>query len=80
MGKSVYVLYVGDAWLSRSSLSVMGVFSTLYGAIDSVLKNEHCSADEREEIKRELYTNRQTQCMDNNWLITECVMDEYGEV
>ena len=78
--KSIFVLYLGDAWLSRSSLSVMGVFSSLYGAIDAVKKNAVCSDDEFEEMKRNLYAHKQAQCNDNSWLISECVMDEYGEV
>lgn len=78
--KTVFVLYFGDAWLSRSSLSVMGVFSSLYGAIDAVMENIDCSFDEFEEAKRELYAHKQTQCLENNWLISECTMNVYGEV
>lgn len=78
--KTVFVLYFGDAWLSRSSLSVMGVFSSLYGAIDAVVENIDCSFDELENVKRELYAHNQTQCLENNWLISECTMDMYGEV
>lgn len=78
--KTVFVLYFGDAWLSRSSLSVMGVFSSLYSAIDAVMENMECSDDEFEEVKKNLYAHKQSQWHDNAWLISECAMDEYGEV
>lgn len=50
MFQSVFVLYLGDAWLSRSSLSIMGLFSSLESAIDAVIENAECSDDEIEEI------------------------------
>lgn len=80
MKKNVYILYMGDAWLSRSSLSVMGVFSSRYEAINAVIANAQCSAEELEEIKEELYKHSQTQSNDNNWIIAECVLGQFGEV
>lgn len=80
MIQSVFVLYLGDAWLSRSSLSIMGVFSSLESAIDAVIENAECSDDEIEEMMESLYTHKQAQWHDERWLISECPMDVYGEI
>ncbi len=36
--KEVFVLYCGDAWLSRSSLVCMGIFSCFDKAVDAALE------------------------------------------
>lgn len=58
----------------------MGVFSSTYEAINAVMTNAQCPTDELEEIKEELYKHSQTNGHDNNWMIAECVVGQFGEV
>lgn len=44
MQKVVFLLYEGDAWLMRDSLRLMGVYSSVENAIESVLKNHSIKA------------------------------------
>lgn len=80
MEKNVYILYMGDAWLSNASLVVMGVFSSEENAIESIDTDLGYSINELDDIKESLRKMGSTQGLDNNWMIVKCTLDEFGEV
>lgn len=80
MEKNVYILYMGDAWLSKTSLVVMGVFSSEENAIESIDADLGYSINELDDIKERLRRMGSTQGLDNNWMIVKCTLDEFGEV
>lgn len=80
MEKNVYILYMGDAWLSKTSLVVMGVFSSEENAIESIDVDLGYSINELDDIKERLRRMGSTQGLDNNWMIVKCTLDEFGEV
>lgn len=80
MEKNVYILYMGDAWLSKTSLVVMGVFSSEENAIESIDVDLGYSINELDDIKERLRRIGSTQGLDNNWMIVKCRLDEFGEV
>lgn len=80
MEKNVYILYMGDAWLSKTSLVVMGVFSSEENAIESIDSDLGYSVSELDDIKECLRRMGSTQGLDNNWMIVKCTLDEFGEV
>ena len=72
----LYLLYIGDAWLSNSSLELLAVCTTFEKAIELAVKHskEHNSQLWESEI-HELEINKQTYGLDNNYMISSAVTD-----
>lgn len=76
----VYILYVGDAWLSRSSLTNMGVFSSRLNAIKAFVENVKIEDKNTiTQMAESLKTQGQTQGGEENWMICEYELDVFGE-
>ena len=80
----VYLLYECDSWHSRSSMELLGVFSTypkmidaLRDIADTAIKEGHLNADDVEDIVKEFDNNRQTQGYATNYLYEVVTLDEY---
>lgn len=71
-GNKCYILYYGDRWLSKQSLVVVSVCTSLESAI-SLAKKASDVLEERltQEQERELYIYQQTENRENNFLIAE---------
>lgn len=80
--KEVFILYSADAWISRSSMVCMGVFSSLGKAIESVMSELSKTLDEGrlDECYKDLLNYRQTHGLDENWHIEIVELDKFGEV
>lgn len=80
--KKVFILYSADAWISRSSMVCMGVFSSLGKAIESVMSELSKTLDEDglDECYKDLLNYRQTHGLDENWHIEIVELDKFGEV
>lgn len=81
--KEVFILYSADAWISRSSMVCMGVFSSLSKAMDAALKEiKKTDVDNEvyEDCYRDLLNYRQTHGLDENWHIEVVELDKFGEV
>lgn len=75
--KEVYLLFVGDRWLMHNSLQLLAVCSSKDMAAELAKLDAQNNCDElTEEDFRELTQDQQTQCRDNNYLITSVYMDE----
>ena len=81
--KEVFVLYCGDAWLSRSSLVCMGIFSCFDKAVDAALE-EIRKTDVDDEVYEDCYHDLlnclQTHGLEKNWHIKIVELDNFGEV
>lgn len=80
----VYLLYECDSWHSRSSMELLGVFSTypkmikaLRDIADTAIKEGHLNADNADEIVNEFEAIRQTQGYATNYLYEVVTLDEY---
>ena len=80
--EKVFVLYSGDAWLSRSSMVCMGIFSSLEKAINSVIGELSYTLDEDELDKcyKDLVNHRQTYELNENWYIEIVELDKFEEI
>lgn len=81
--KEVFILYSADAWVSRRSMVCMGVFSSFSKAMDAALeeiKKSDVDSEVYEDCYRDLLNYRQTQGLDENWLIEIVELDNFGEV
>ncbi|MCM1221987.1 MAG: hypothetical protein NC548_46695 [Lachnospiraceae bacterium] len=77
MESKVYLLYVGNAWLSNSSLQLIAVCTTEAKAIE--LATAHAKDGEEpldEDSIQELEMYSQTNGRDENYLICQCNLDE----
>ena len=79
--KKVFVLYCGDAWLSRSSLVCMGIFSCFDKAVDAALEEIRKTNTERyEEYHDDLVNYLQTHGLEENWYINIVELDKFEEI
>ena len=86
MDKYVFAVFEGDAWLSKSSLTLMGVFEDFGDAIESIIDEmsdnqmfdkEHT----RKYTRRELEEGRQTPTgFDTRYIIETIELNKWGEV
>lgn len=81
--KKVFVLYCGDAWLSRSSLVCMGVFSSFSNAMCAALE-EIRKTDVDDEVYEDCYHDLlnclQTHGLEENWYINIVELDKFEEI
>ena len=79
--KEVFILYCGDAWLSRRSMVCMGVFSCFDKAVDAALDEiKKTNSEMYEECHDELVSYLQTQGLEENWCINVVELDKFGEI
>lgn len=79
--KEVFILYCGDAWLSRRSMVCMGVFSCLDKAVDAALEEIKKTDSERyEECHDDLVNYLQTHGLEENWYINIVELDKFEEI
>ncbi len=72
-----YLLYIGDAWLSNSSLQLLAVCTSIEKAVQLgqvYSKKNHLHIDESDWY--ELKVNRQTYGYNNNLMIQPINVDE----
>ena len=73
----VYVLFSGDEWLSNTSLTFMGVYSSADKAINAMITNSDCGdMIELQSMINEMRTDLHTFGHDVNWMIEEHYIDE----
>lgn len=72
----LYLLYIGDAWLSNSSLELLAVCTTFEKAVELAVEHskKHNSRLWESDI-RELQINKQTYGLDNNYMISSAITD-----
>lgn len=72
----LHLLYIGDAWLSTSSLELLAVCMTFEKAVELAVKHakEHNSQLWESDI-HELEINKQTYGLDNNYMISSAETD-----
>lgn len=74
--KKIYLLYAGDAWLSRESRLLMGVFSDFDKAVDAAVINATYKSPTMEQ---ELVNGWQTRGLYENWIIIDADLDDFAE-
>lgn len=62
-----YIIEIGDAWLSCSSIQIAAIAETLEQAVTMIAEREDLSDEQRTGLKEQ----RQTFGLDNNYLIEE---------
>lgn len=73
----LYLLYIGDAWLSNSSLELLAVCTTFDKAVDLTYKDSKKNNQKLWESDiNELKQNKQTYGLDNNYMISSIIADE----
>ena len=73
----VYVIFSGDEWLSNTSLTFMGVYSSVDKAINAMITNSDCGdMIELQSMINEMRTDLRTFGHDVNWMIEEHYIDE----
>ena len=79
----VYILYSADAWISRSSMVCMGVFSSFSNAMCAALE-EIRKTDVDDEVYEDCYHDLinclQTHGLEKNWHIKIVELDNFDEV
>lgn len=79
--KEVFILYCGDAWLSRRSMVCMGVFTCLDKAVETALGEiKKTNSEMYEECHDELVNYLQTQGLEENWFINVAELDKFGAI
>jgi len=73
----LHLLYIGDAWLSNSSLELLAVCTTFDKAVDLAYKDSKKNNQKLWESDiNELKQNKQTYGLDNNYMISSIIADE----
>lgn len=85
MGKQVYLIYEGDAWLGKSSLVLQGVYEDLDKAIGDILgamgdAMEFDESHTAESARKMLEEHHQTQGFEYNYLIEVANLNEMFEL
>ena len=83
--KKVYLVFEGDAWLSKSSLVLMGVYDNFVKAIQDILEemslnlllNGEQTAD---TAAKQLEREHQTYGFDTNYTIKSANLNEWEEI
>ena len=72
----LHLLYIGDAWLSNSSLELLAVCTSFEKAVELAVEHskKHNSRLWESDI-RELQINKQTYGLDNNYMISSAITD-----
>ena len=79
--EKVFVLYCGDAWLSRSSLVCMGVFSSFSNAMCAALEEiKKTNGEVYEDCYNDLTIHLQTHGLEENWYINIVELDKFDEI
>ena len=79
--KEVYILYCGDAWLSRRSMVCMGVFSCFDKAVDAALEEiKKTNGEIYEDCYNDLTIHLQTHGLEENWYINIVELDKFDEI
>ncbi len=79
--KKVFVLYCGDAWLSRISLVCMGIFSCFDKAVDAALEEiRKTNGEVYEDCHNDLTIYLQTHGLEENWYINIVELDKFEEI
>jgi len=86
MDKYVFAVFEGDAWLSTSSLVLMGVFEDFGAAVENIIDemsdNQMFDKDHtRKYTRSQLEEGRQTPtCFDTRYIIETVELNKWGEV
>lgn len=83
--ETIYLVFEGDAWLSRDSLILMGVYDNISGAISDILEemSDNGMLDgyyTRDSVAKELSIEHQTFGFDTNYIIKPARLNEWGEI
>ena len=79
--KEVYILYCGDAWLSRRSMVCMGIFSCFDKAVDAALEEiKKTNGEIYEDCYNDLTIHLQTHGLEENWYINIVELDKFDEI
>ena len=79
--KEVFILYCGDAWLSRRSMVCMGIFSCFDKAVDAALEEiKKTNGEIYEDCHNDLTIYLQTHGLEENWYINIVELDKFEEI
>lgn len=83
--KRVFLVFEGDAWLSRNSLVLMGVYDDFTKAVQDILEemslNLMLNGEETaDSVAKALVTDHQTQGFDTNYMIKTANINEWEEI
>lgn len=83
--EKVFLVFEGDAWLSKNSLILMGVYDNIENAILDII--EQMSEDgeldgekNRDDVAKELSCGHQTYGFDRNYIIKTASLNEWEEI
>ena len=77
----VYILYSADAWISRSSMVCMGVFSSFSNAMCAALEEiKKTNGEVYEDCHNDLTIYLQTHGLEENWYINIVELDKFEEI
>ena len=77
----VYILYSADAWISRSSMVCMGIFSCFDKAVDAALEEiKKTNREVYEDCHNDLTIYLQTHGLEENWYINIVELDKFEEI
>ena len=77
----VYILYSADAWISRSSMVCMGIFSCFDKAVDAALEEiKKTNREVYEDCHNDLTIYLQTHGLEENWYINIVELDKFDEI
>lgn len=86
MDKYVFAVFEGDAWLSKSSLTLMGVFEDFGNAVESILEEMYDNQmfdkeHTRKYTRSQLEEGRQTPTgFVTRYIIETVELNKWGEV
>jgi len=85
MDNKLYLVYEGDACLSRHNLVLMGIYDNIELAIQDILEemSENGMLDgknNRDDVAKELSREHQTFGFDKNYMIESVHLNEWGEI
>ena len=79
--KEVFVLYCGDAWLSRRTMVFMCVISYFDKAVDAALEEiKKTNGEVYEDCYNDLTIYLQTHGLEENWYINIVELDKFEEI
>ena len=83
--ETIYLVFEGNAWLDRDSLTIMGVYDNISGAISDILEEMSDNGmldgySTRDSVAKELSIEHQTFGFDTNYIIKSARLNEWEEI
>ena len=83
--ETIYLVFEGNAWLDRNSLTLMGVYGDIESSISDILDEMSDNGmldgySTRDSVAKELSIEHQTFGFDTNYIIKPARLNEWGEI